>query len=245
MAVGAFTAVVGFAGARSAKRSARAATALSAAQQRQTTDETIRRQEYTHERDISDIEAEIAASGMSSTGAGLRGGEKRTTSSFDTEISNLEAEMEGQTSAFGAGFGLSSSFGRSDDDDDDDDDDEDSATRVREAQERSIEYQDNADKLESLKIQRQQELDLPWNPEGGMFSEYLTERGRVQISEIEWMRRTGLSNLASIYAEGQSAQAAARAAGTGYLTKLVGAAANWWESSQEPTNTTTTAQTEQ
>lgn len=241
-AAGIFTAVVGISQAQSAKKAARRQTALAAEQQKATTDEEIRRQKYTHRRNISSIEAEIAAGGLSSTGKGLRGG-KRTTTSVDQEIIDLQAQMDEQTNIFGdqatAMYGISTRLTS-----DDPDEDYDSASDIRERQERSVEYQNSKERLESLKKQQTEELALPWNPEGGIFAEYLGERESVHISEIEWMRRTGLSSVASIMAQGQSAASAAQAQSNMYLAKGISSAANWWESTQTPETTTTTVQTE-
>jgi len=71
-----------------AKKEAGRATALSIEQQRQITAEEIRRQEYTFKRDISSIEAEVAASGLTDPQQ-LRKVYTQTTQ-YDAEITRLE-----------------------------------------------------------------------------------------------------------------------------------------------------------
>ena len=216
--------LVGLSEADKAKKEAGKATALSIKQQKQVTEEEIRRQEYTHMRDISSIEAEIAASGISSVGEGLRGAEKRTETSVDSGISVLEAEvadLKSQVESYEFTF----------------------RDRGETLQKIAIELEPKLEELERLKSQQSSELSMSWNPKGGIFAEYLSERERVHFSEIAWMRKTGLSAVASISAEGQSAQARARAMQITSIGQITTGAANWWERSQPPVSTTTTQQT--
>ena len=231
--IGAIGIAQSFSSSKRAGRQAREATALSVKQQEQTVAEEIRRQQYTHRRDISSIEAEVAGAGISSTGKGLRVDEKRTTTSVDAKYdealdfyNQVEAEYERNKAEFESDVDYSTGGGQYSPD-------------RRLTSDRIM----ASERLEDLKRQRDYELDLPWNPEGGIFSTYLTEREKVHFEEIAWMRKTGLTSVASITAEGQSAQAQARAMQVGYATSLISSAADWWEQSQTPANTTTTQQT--
>lgn len=228
MAVGAAVAGVGLGLAglgesRKARKASQAATTLSIEQQKETTAEEIRRQEYTHKRDISSIEAEIAASGLSSTEDGLRGG-KRTITSIDPVISTMESEIADIDAKVNAYEFTYSDGGK---------------TLIKLAIDRGNKLKE----LESLKEQQTGELDAPWNPEGGIFSEYLIESERVHLSEISWMRKTGLSTVASIAATGESARLAARQAEISSYAQITQSAANWWQAVQPPATTTTTQQT--
>ena len=208
---------------RKAAKTAAGATALSAEQQKQVTAEEIRRQEYTHARDISSIEAEIAGMGISSTGEGLRG--ERAATPYDARIAELEGDVIPSIKEESEAWEFTWDSGM---------------TRLSDIAGRS---EKSAEELEDLKYKQSREKGAPWSPEGGMFSEYLMEKERVHISEIAWMKKTGLSAVASIAAEGQSAQAAARQIQISGLSQIASSAANWWDSSQPPANTTTTQQT--
>ncbi len=223
---------IGLAGmgqARKAARSAQEARDLQAKQLQQQTEEEIRRKEYTHGRDISSIEAEIAASGISATGVGLRAIEKRTTTTVDSEFNSLTSEKaEIQTQL---------------------DEDRESFERLdveedyRPNTELTKRLEENAEQLKQVEYQRSKELEIPWNEYGGIFSEYLSERERVHISEVSWMKATGLSSVKSALIEGDAAIQAARAAGTRATGQVIQSAANWWQASQPPATTTTTQQT--
>jgi len=213
-------AVVSYSQSRKAGTEARRATALSIEQQEQVTAEEIRRQEYTFERDISSIEAEVAGMGISATGEGLRG--TRTITPYDSRIAELEGEIlpatRNELSDWDGG----------------------SVVRLDEI---AKDIKSESEELEDLKYKQSREKVAPWNPDSGIFSEYLMERERVHVSEIAWMKKTGLSAVASISAEGRSAQIQTRAMQTAAIGQLAKAGANWWESAQPPVTTTTTLQT--
>ena len=237
MATGAAIAGVGLGimGARSAKRaSGEAAEArdLSAKQIRQTTDEEIRRKEYTYGRDISSIEAEIAAAGISATGEGLRGGEARTVTSVDDEfnrltsqVAELQKKRDDEVAAIEA--------------------DEDSDFMSRGLARRfgtGKEIEETSEKLTAVTEQRDAEISSSWNVDGGIFAEYLSERERVHFSEISWMKKTGLSSVRASMAEGSAAVRAAEAQRTRSYGQIIQSGANWWQASQPPATTTTTQQ---
>ena len=231
--IGAIGLVQSYTSSKRAGKQAAAATALTVKQQQQTTDEEIRRQQYAHTRDISSIEAEIAGAGISSTGEGLRSKEKRTTTSVDAKYNEAVAfadRVESQYNAEKEEYESDSDYNTG-------------GSQYNPSRRLAGDRITSAERVEELKRQRDYELDVQWNPDGGIFSTYLAERDKVNFEEINWMRKTGLSTVASTRAEGQSVQSAARAMQTQYITQLASSAANWWASSQTPTNTTTTQQT--
>lgn len=229
--VGSIGALAGMSSANRARKDAQAATALNAKQLQQTTDEEIRRQQYTHKRDIASIEAEIAGIGVSSTGAGLRAG-GRTTTSVDADVSSIEGEIAAikkEAEDERAKKAATSYDGEIKD--------EPMFTAALTAK-----LEEKNDKLEALKKQQQAELDIPWNEDGGIFAEYLSERERVNISEIAWMETTGLSSVKSTLAEGRMASSAASAKATQYAFQAASYGAEWWAASQPPQTTTTSVQ---
>lgn len=230
MAVGAAIAGVGLGlkGAKEARRGrqqAAAAGAKAEAQQRETTEEEIRRQEYTHKRDIASIEAEIAAGGISDVGA-LRQ-PKKTKSTFDKSIATAKSEIAGLHKKIAA------EEKRVDDEE---------LGWVSKGGIRSMESEIDKkyESLEAMQAARKGELAVPWEGKTGIFGQYLAEKERVHLSEIDWMRKTGLSGVESIRARTQSALSAARSQETAAFSKIVSSGAAWYQASQPPPATTTT-----
>jgi len=205
MAVG--VAIAGMVQSQRASRQAKRATAQGVEAQRLTSEEEIRRKKYAHKRDISDIEAEMAGMGIEDPSLRREGTDTR----FDTEISSLEktiAEKE-QFNKELSGKGYYATR----------------ANRYGNTRFKSI--GEDTSKLAELKERRKTEV-IPWDTkQGGMFAKYLAEKEKVHYDEINWMKKTGLSQVASIQTKGKSAQLQAQSQMVSSFGKL-GTAAGWW-----------------
>ena len=216
--------VAGYGQSRKAAREAREARDINAAQIKATTTEEIRRKKYGFQRDISSIEAEIAAGGVKDVGT-LRGAGRNTTTTVDADVNRvqsrvdeLQKQYDDEKAAFESDSGTGASFTSS----------------------MSKDIYNINEELRSLKEQQKSELDSPWSAKTGIFGQYLSERANVFYSEIAWMRKTGLSNVKASNVEGNAAINAAKAQSTQYLSQVVRSGANWWSASQSSKTTTPT-----
>lgn len=188
---------------RKASKAASAATAKSEEQQRELSAEERRRKQYAHTREMAQMRAELAGSGLAETAgpanlmqktkknagaAAPAGGGLIRSRKMGMFMRNVLPGRGGRPGLFGISGAIAGI-----------------AKQVPQYEYTPVEG-------------------------GGTFSQYFAEKERVHQEEMAWMKRTGLSGIESTRLQGKAAQYTARADAIRGAGQIATGVYDWWKS---------------